>query len=271
MSNDEIILTYVNSGYIDFAFNWLESLDRFGLTDRVVAYTLDDESHDALKDRVYAKRWNSPNYFIQDQIDFRKRGWAELMWNKAEAIHAELMNGNTILYSDTDIVFVKNPLPYLREECEDVDVCFQVAGGKSICPGFLYTKNNDRTKHLFNIDRDDFKQGYIECEEDGEIKKRKFKEDMTLLNLRLHRAIEPDDVSYKQLSAQQYPQGVHWERNIEKLGREEAEKRAVIIHFNCTVGWSNPEEEKANGLDKLNYHDKKVWNLSRHDMWLIDK
>ena len=32
-----------------------------------------------------------------------------------------------------------------------------------------------QTIHLFNIDRDDFKRGYIETNEDGEINKRKFR------------------------------------------------------------------------------------------------
>ena len=123
---------------------------------------------------------------------------------------------------------------------------------------------------MFNIDREDFKRGYIETNEDGEIKQRKFKEDMMLLNLRLHRAIEPDDISYVQLSADGYPQGVHWERNIKNRGRERSENDAFIVHFNCTVGWSNIDEMHANGLENFDYHQRKVWNMLRHDMWLGD-
>ena len=123
---------------------------------------------------------------------------------------------------------------------------------------------------MFNIDREDFKQGYIETNEDGEIKQRKFKEDMMLLNLRLHRAIEPDDINYIQLSANGYPQGVHWERNIKNRGRERAEEDAFIVHFNCTVGWSNIDEMTANGLQDFDYHQRKVWNMLRHDMWKGD-
>ena len=91
-----------------------------------------------------------------------------------------------------------------------------------------------------------------------------------LLNLRLHRAIEPDDVSYVQLSADGYPQGVHWERNIKNRGRERSEKDAFIVHFNCTVGWSNIDEMHANGLENFDYHQRKVWNMLRHDMWKGD-
>ena len=88
-----------------------------------------------------------------------------------------------------------------------------------------------------------------------------------LLNLRLHRAIEPDDINYVQLSANGYPQGVHWERNIKNRGRERAEQDAFIVHFNCTVGWSNIDEMTANGLQNFDYHQRKVWNMLRHDMW----
>ena len=122
--------------------------------------------------------------------------------------HQLLTAGYNVLYADTDINFLKNPLSDLEKICEEgnYDVAFQVAGGASICPSFFYAKSNEKTIHLFNIDREDFKQGYIETFEDGEVKQRKFKEDMMLLNLRLHRAIEPDDINYVQLSANGYPQ-----------------------------------------------------------------
>ena len=71
--------------------------------------------------------------------------------------------------------------------------------------------------------------------EDDEVKQRKFKEDMMLLNLRLHRAIEPDDINYVQLSANGYPQGVHWERNIKNRGRERAEQDAFIRYNTCLL------------------------------------
>tara|TARA_B110000444_G_C18690698_1_gene524129 strand:- start:261 stop:959 length:699 start_codon:yes stop_codon:yes gene_type:complete len=189
-----------------------------------------------------------------------------------EAAHQLLTQGYNVLYADTDINFLKNPLSDLEKICEEgnYDVAFQVAGGASICPGFFYAKSNAKTIHLFNIDREDFKRGYIETNEDGEIKQRKFKEDMMLLNLRLHRAIEPDDINYVQLSANGYPQGVHWERNIKNRGRERAEQDAFIVHFNCTVGWSNIDEMTANGLHNFDYHQRKVWNMLRHDMWKGD-
>lgn len=147
---------------------------------------------------------------------------------------------------------------------------FQVAGGKSICPGFLYARSNSKTLHLFNRDRVDVKQGYIQTLEDGEIKHRRFKEDMMLLNLRLHRAIDTDDVSYGQLCANKYPQGVHWERNVKKTSILHAKSDAYIVHFNCTVGWSNLDEMHANNIHELSYHDKKIWNMLRYDMWYGD-
>ena len=76
-------------------------------------------------------------------------------------------------------------------------------------------------------------------------KAKKFKEDMALLNLRLHRAINPDNISYVQLSSNYYPQGVHWERNIKSKGLDKTKKEAYIVHFNCTIGWSNIDEMHA--------------------------
>ena len=265
------LLSYVNGGYLDFALNWLKYIRELNMQNMVIMYCLDDESFERMSEEkdIECKRWISPNFHIETTSEFHQKGWDALMWNKMEATHQLLTQGYNVLYADTDINFLKNPLSDLEKICEEgnYDVAFQVAGGASICPGFFYAKSNEKTIHLFNIDREDFKQGYIETNEDGEIKQRKFKEDMMLLNLRLHRAIEPDDINYVQLSANGYPQGVHWERNIKSRGRERAEQDAFIVHFNCTVGWSNIDEMHANGLQNFDYHQRKIWNMLRHDMW----
>ena len=268
------LLSYVNGGYLDFALNWLKYIRALNMQNMVIMYCLDDESFERMSEEkdIECKRWISPSFHIETTSEFHQKGWDALMWNKMEAAHQLLTQGYNVLYADTDINFLKNPLSDLEKICEEgnYDVAFQVAGGASICPGFFYAKSNAKTIHLFNIDREDFKQGYIETNEDGEIKQRKFKEDMMLLNLRLHRAIEPDDINYVQLSANGYPQGVHWERNIKNRGRERAEQDAFIVHFNCTVGWSNIDEMTANGLHNFDYHQRKVWNMLRHDMWKGD-
>lgn len=265
------LLSYVNGGYLDFALNWLKYIRDVNMQNMVIMYCLDDESFERMSEEkdIECKRWISPNFHIETTSEFHQKGWDALMWNKMEAAHQLLSAGYNVLYADTDINFLKNPLSDLEKICEEgnYDVAFQVAGGASICPGFFYAKSNAKTIHLFNIDREDFKQGYIETFEDGEVKQRKFKEDMMLLNLRLHRAIEPDDINYVQLSANGYPQGVHWERNIKNRGRERAEQDAFIVHFNCTVGWSNIDEMTANGLHNFDYHQRKIWNMLRHDMW----
>lgn len=265
------LLSYVNGGYLDFALNWLKYIRDVNMQNMVIMYCLDDESFDRMSEEkdIECKRWISPNFHIETTSEFHQKGWDALMWNKMEAAHQLLSAGYNVLYADTDINFLKNPLSDLEKICEEgnYDVAFQVAGGASICPGFFYAKSNAKTIHLFNIDREDFKQGYIETFEDDEVKQRKFKEDMMLLNLRLHRAIEPDDINYVQLSANGYPQGVHWERNIKNRGRERAEQDAFIVHFNCTVGWSNIDEMTANGLHNFDYHQRKIWNMLRHDMW----
>lgn len=265
------LLSYVNGGYLDFALNWLKYIRDVNMQNMVIMYCLDDESFERMSEEkdIECKRWISPNFHIETTSEFHQKGWDALMWNKMEAAHQLLSAGYNVLYADTDINFLKNPLSDLEKICEEgnYDVAFQVAGGASICPGFFYAKSNAKTIHLFNIDREDFKQGYIETFEDDEVKQRKFKEDMMLLNLRLHRAIEPDDINYVQLSANGYPQGVHWERNIKNRGRERAEQDAFIVHFNCTVGWSNIDEMTANGLHNFDYHQRKIWNMLRHDMW----
>lgn len=265
------ILSCVNNGYLDFALNWLKYIRLLNIQKFVVLYCLDTESYKrlSLEKDIKCVLHISKKFKTESISEFHQKGWDNLMWNKMEAIHQLLSSGFNVLYSDTDVVFLKNPLLNLEQICKlgKYDIAFQVAGGKSICPGFLYAKSNSKTKHLFELNRDDFKRGYIITNENGEIKQRKFKEDMALLNLRLHRAINPDNISYVQLSSNYYPQGVHWERNIKSKGLDKTKKEAYIVHFNCTIGWSNIDEMHANNLQNFDYHQRKIWNMLRYDMW----
>ena len=76
----------------------------------------------------------SKKFKTESISEFHQKGWDNLMWNKMEAIHQLLSSGFNVLYSDTDVVFLKNPLLNLEQICKlgKYDIAFQVAGGKSI-------------------------------------------------------------------------------------------------------------------------------------------
>ena len=93
------LMTYVNSGYLDFAVNWLKYVRDRDMQDMVIIYCLDDESYERLsaeKD-IEAKRWNSELFHIESTSDFHQKGWDALMWNKMEATYQLLVEGWNVL------------------------------------------------------------------------------------------------------------------------------------------------------------------------------
>ena len=86
--------------------------------------------------------WNSELFHIESTSEFHSKGWDALMWNKMEATHQLLSAGYNVLYADTDICFLKNPLEDLEKLCEEggYDTAIQVAGGDSIRPASFMPK-----------------------------------------------------------------------------------------------------------------------------------
>ena len=106
------LLSYVNGGYLDFALNWLKYIRELDMQDMVIMYCLDDESFERMSEEkdIESKRWISPNFHIETTSEFHQKGWDALMWNKMEAAHQLLTQGYNVLYADTDINFLENPL-----------------------------------------------------------------------------------------------------------------------------------------------------------------
>ena len=45
------------------------------------------------------------------------------------------------------------------------------------------------------------------------------------------------------------------------------QKKMHLLFLLLAAGWSNIDEMTANGLQDFDYHQRKVWNMLRHDMW----
>jgi hypothetical protein len=80
-----------------------------------------------------------------------------LMQVKVISVHLCMALGYNVLFQDVDIVWMKDPLPYLQDtnRAGDFDCYFEDDGARSMryAPwfansGFYYLRNNDRTKYL---------------------------------------------------------------------------------------------------------------------------
>ena len=80
-------------------------------------------------------------------------------YEKLELIHDTLKRGKICLYSDSDVVFLKNPMDYLLKELEDYDLIIQSNAeerselkyfNKVVNPGFCIVKPTELTLKLFD-------------------------------------------------------------------------------------------------------------------------
>jgi len=157
LSKDIIITTAVTNGSIEMASNWFESVKRSGLSDRSFVVGVDEKIIAQLEEKnIPCVFWKSSMYEPKDKIiSGFKEGWMEITMAKLDLIHTIIRKGQTLLYSDSDVVFLRSPMDEIREALGEKDVVFQTEGKSDkitdrICTGFLCAKKTENTVQLFD-------------------------------------------------------------------------------------------------------------------------
>ncbi|GBG91566.1 hypothetical protein CBR_g52600 [Chara braunii] len=138
-----VIICTVNAGYRALFLNWLVSVRNVGLAGRVLVFADDVDSW-----RYVEEHWPGHVVLLCDpdveksgrkviQVEneaepafwFRKKDYGKLVGRRPLQILACLRHGYSVLYSDIDMVFMKNPLPYLMENFTTVERRAVAGGG----------------------------------------------------------------------------------------------------------------------------------------------
>jgi hypothetical protein len=159
-----LFITIANLGYVDYALNFIESLKRLGLERYLVVFALDAEAYDALREKTagtgvgVVRDPNSDD--IRELLQFRQGRWHRLTLYKIEVVHRLLRRGHDVLYSDSDIVLLRDPLAYLQDRLSRADIVIQddnanlsPAGSPAttiLCTGFFCVKSNAKTIAAFD-------------------------------------------------------------------------------------------------------------------------
>jgi hypothetical protein len=108
-----VMFTIATGGYIPFVLNLHASLKRVGMQDQLVAYSLDNTAHAELSAAgVRSSRYTADN--VQLWSDCLTPQFERTMSFKYEVALDILKAGKNALYTDSDIVFLRNPIDYLR-------------------------------------------------------------------------------------------------------------------------------------------------------------
>ena len=181
MNNKTKIVTFCNDGYIDFCKNWLKSVENVGLQTDVLIFTLGKLSYDEMKktnvDVIRCEDlFKNLDHLAEEFIEFETEKWCDIMFLKLKVIKYVLETGFDVLFSDSDVVFLKNDLlEIIKKTTENADCSFQMernAKSDCVCAGFFYIKSNKRTINL--LDNENTKNV---CH---------YNNDQNLLNIRLY-------------------------------------------------------------------------------------
>tara|TARA_B100001093_G_scaffold486732_1_gene522329 strand:- start:84 stop:842 length:759 start_codon:yes stop_codon:yes gene_type:complete len=233
------LITLTNKGYLEYTQNLIESLKKLNISNKLEIYCIDQVSFNFLKNKYNENMvyYVQNNYNISDIQLFRDGNWNKVVYYKFQIIKENLDKGYDVLFTDGDIVFLKNPFEYLKNNVNEYDLLFQedvlpdekdnkstLATKKEdplhyskdeICTGFMFAKCNNNNKILF-----DSKSIDIE----------KFVCDQLYVNdLKNH-------LNYKLLDRDLFPSGYYY--YTQKSFRDnDLDKNAFIIHFNYNTPW----------------------------------
>lgn len=119
---DRVIATCVNGGYARCGLleNWACGLASLGLEDLIVIGALDEEAA-----RIAARL---PGTMLRvtgsdelgepgvEALEYRREGWKCVVFSKLSFVRRLLQSGREVLFSDADVVFLKDPLGFFPGE-----------------------------------------------------------------------------------------------------------------------------------------------------------
>ena len=231
------IITVCNYGYSDYTLNLYESMKKCNdsqITDNFVCICFDEKSSEKMNSHnINNILWKNES-ISEEKQKYGKDGWIDMMTAKMDAINMFLKKGEDIILTDSDIVWFKNPIPYIKSVLENhyknnkfPEMLFQVDSKYDqesicLCGGFHYCKSTEKTIDLFNTNNLD---------------KNIYQKEQPYIN----DFIMKNRIPVGLLDRTLFPNGSFWYEYSEKI-----KDKAYIVHFNWT------KENKMEIMKKYN-------------------
>ena len=158
-----LFVTLTSHAYLDYTLNLIESVRRLGLSDYLLVFVLDIDGYNALLSKAsetgvhviyYPNRYNLTGMQL-----FQQDRWHLVSFCKIEIVYRLLCLGHDVLFTDSDIVFLKDPREFLQNNILRSDILIQddsanLESSRSpamtyLCMGFFYLKSSDKTVDVF--------------------------------------------------------------------------------------------------------------------------
>lgn len=245
-----LFFTITNYGYILYTLNLLKSLEKFSLDKSILIICFDTKSFLKLSELNY-------NVFLYKNelgefCKWKDRDFGFIRYFKLKIMYKILKDNFNFLYTDSDIVFLKDPIDKLLEWEEDVKHDIYIQNDtlnndsfENLCSGFLYVKSTNDILESFNY------------KNKSNIKKFLLKEeyenyDQTYIN---------SYIKYKNtiqiLPLDNYSNGKYFTSKNKEIIKDEI----VLVHMNHFIG-----NDKLNQFKKYN-----LWYINKEDEKILKK
>ena len=231
VTQEVTIVTFVNPDWMPLVRNWLCSLKGVGLSERVLVVAFGSSvCREISPVACYDVNATYPS------SSYGQDGYRKMLLHRTEIVLNLLKCGHTLLLSDVDVVFLRNPLPLLSAVANGKDIVFQ---GDSIdhkvvdrllpytvsyaCMGFVYMKPTESTGLLW--------EGVLSYQQ------KHYWNDQAAVNVCLRHPYLMGRVRWAVLDYGMFPNGIVY------FKQHNNNKQALIVHANFLLGMDNKMAE----------------------------
>ncbi|XP_012473755.1 uncharacterized protein At1g28695 [Gossypium raimondii] len=170
MRNKTVIIAVVNRAYVEQSVNaettmldlFLESFwlgeDTRPLLDHLLLVAVDQTAYDrCMFKRLHCYRLVTEGVDFGEEKVFMSRDFIKMMWRRTFFLTEVLRRGYSFIFTDTDVVWLRNPLTRLSlNETDDLQISVDKYFGSRrpehnlINTGFYYVRSNNKTISLFD-------------------------------------------------------------------------------------------------------------------------
>ncbi|CAL9086277.1 unnamed protein product [Musa textilis] len=162
--NKTLVISYLNKAYVEengmldlFLRSLKEGEDTAFLINHLVLITVDQTAFDRCKmHRLHCYRLVAEDLDFSKEQLFMSEGYINLVWQKVVVLGEVLKHGYNFIFTDIDIMWLRNPFSRLSLHGEDLQISCDDYNGRPfddsnhINTGFFYVASNNKTIKLFD-------------------------------------------------------------------------------------------------------------------------
>ena len=244
---DYIIAMFLTEGLCEEAANCIYTLKKLNLHHKLIVTCLDKEAEACIKALGVKTRYKDIK--LANEASFGTKDFYNIMYEKLVMIQEVLEQTNkVVLYTDTDIVFLKDPSKDITNFINSSDdVMFQdegrnFDGNKDYgCAGFMVFKPNVKSIDLLLHSQKLMKDNWDNRKWDNG-----GGADQKAINIAKK---DVKGIKYSYFDAKDYPNGARYFGNIDTVYKDFT---PVMVHNNFITGL-----------------DKKIQRFKKHGLWFI--